>query len=185
MMKWKSAIAKPVLNAIGLGALATVLCLTLSNRAIAHGVSVTNRAISAIQVQAVYDTGEPMDKAQVTIYAPDNPQEPWMQGLSDDRGQFLFVPDLNETGTWTVKIRKAGHGSVITIPIGESGESETSGASTSDSTPTQQPIPIAQGTVSRNHGTNALQKAVMMASVFWGCTGTALFFSRSGSNAHS
>ena len=182
MMKWKSAIAKPIVNSIGLGALATLLCLTISSRAIAHGVHVTNQAISAIQVQAVYDTGEPMDKAQVTVYAPDNPQEPWMQGLSDDRGQFLFVPDFNETGTWTVKIRKAGHGSVITIPIGES---QTSGVSTNDSTPIHQSIPIAQGTVSGNHALNALQKIVMMVSVFWGCTGTALFFSRSRSNAHS
>ncbi|MDJ1179023.1 carboxypeptidase-like regulatory domain-containing protein [Roseofilum sp. BLCC_M91] len=166
-MRWKLLIP-----------LGIVSLLAFSEKAIAHGVQIQHHQIPAVQIQATYDSGEPMDNAQVTIYAPDDPATPWMQGISDPQGEFIFVPEPGQTGTWTVRIRKAGHGQIFHIP-------DPSGSSNSEKS---QPA-IASATLG---GYTSMQKGLMIASVIWGFVGTALFFSRSNprsnrskSNAHS
>jgi len=123
-----------------------------------HGARIEYRPTSAVEIQAVYDSGEPMAEAPVMVYAPEDPETAWLTGTTDSEGRFAFVPQGD--GTWTVSVREAGHGDIINIPVGDTEESETvlAVASPTDYTP--------------------LQKAVMAASVIWGCAGTALYFSR-------
>ncbi|HIK46726.1 MAG TPA: carboxypeptidase regulatory-like domain-containing protein, partial [Leptolyngbyaceae cyanobacterium M65_K2018_010] len=58
--------------------------------AIAHGVSLQQQTVSSVEVQARYNSGEPMQEAQVTVYAPADPKRPWLQGTTDAAGRFLF-----------------------------------------------------------------------------------------------
>jgi len=191
-MRWK------ILIPLGIASLSIAEGFALPEKAIAHGVNIQHHEISAIQIQASYDSGEPMDNAQVTIYAPDDPATPWMQGVANDQGEFIFVPESGQTGTWTVRFRKAGHGQIVHIPNpdssshqGSTGETvhphvSSNGESTGESSSAEPSQPaIASANL---EGYTSMQKGLMIASVIWGCVGTALFFSRthrSKSNARS
>lgn len=137
--------------------------LSVQERAIAHGAKAEYQLTSAVEIKALYDSGFPMKKAQVTVYAPDNPTQPWKEGLTDEEGSFTFTPDVKKTGYWEVKVRQAGHGALITIPL------ESKNVLTEKSTALTQ----------NKAELSPLQKGVMIASVIWGCIGTALFFQRS------
>lgn len=130
--------------------------------AIAHGVVMQYQATQQIAVQATYDTGEPLANAQVVIYAPDS-DTPWQTGKTNEKGQFAFTPEANKAGNWQVKVRLAGHGEVLNVPIQ---------AANSDSAPADQ---RSLATASATTGYTPLQKGVMAVSVIWGCIGTALF----------
>lgn len=127
--------------------------------AIAHGASVQHKIIQTVEIKASYDSGEPMANAQITVYAPDDPTKPWLQGTADELGRFIFTPDA--VGSWEVKVRQAGHGEIVSISIGDVGET------------------------SRLSTVNPLQKMAMTVAVIWGFVGTALFFLRDNKNAHS
>jgi nickel transport protein len=147
-----------------------LVAIALPQRAIAHGASIDYRETSAIEIQAVYDSGEPLASAQVSVFAPDDPAEPWLTGMTDDQGRFTFTPDRAIAGSWDVQVRQAGHGDIVSIPL-----DSASGSSTLVSTGFQS-----------SNAISPLQKLVMAASVVWGCVGTALFFSsRSKNHAHS
>jgi nickel transport protein len=98
-----------------------------------------------------------MAEAAVVIYAPTNPDTPWLKGKTDSQGKFSFTPDSTQEGTWQVKVRQAGHGDIINIPLGKS---------------------VAAAQISTDSGYTPLQKFLMSASTLWGFIGTALFFSR-------
>jgi nickel transport protein len=125
----------------------------------------------AIRVQAKYDSGDPMKEAQVTVYAPNNPAEAWQTGKTDEQGYYVFVPNSEIRGNWEVKIRKAGHGDIASIPVEEA---NTTTASTSTSSNSSQ-LKLAQVRGS-SAGYTPLQRTVMGIVVVWGCVGTALFF---------
>lgn len=129
--------------------------------AIAHGVIIQHQATTAIEITASFDNGEPMRQAQVLVYTPDDPAEPWLKGTTDDRGQFTFTPTADQPGNWEVTVRQAGHGDVAIIPVGEDAIA-AAGDNTAVSTAELSP----------------LQQGIMMGSVIWGFVGTALFFSR-------
>ncbi|NJL00635.1 MAG: carboxypeptidase regulatory-like domain-containing protein [Spirulinaceae cyanobacterium RM2_2_10] len=160
----------------------------------AHGSNVQFRTTEAIEIQAQFDSGTPMSEAQVTVYAPDDPATPWLQGITDERGHFTFTPDPARAGNWEVKVRQAGHGDIISVPVGELASEtviaqthaadSTSAATTAeptDSTPAattaEQPALIARADWSGSAYT-PLQKWLMAASGLWGFIGTALFFTR-------
>ncbi|MEN9223378.1 MAG: carboxypeptidase-like regulatory domain-containing protein [Thermostichus sp. HHBFW_bins_43] len=149
---------------LGLGLLG--LSLLMPARALAHGVEASFRAIPTFQIEARYDSGEPMGSAQVTVFAPTDPTTPWQEGQTDAAGQFLLQPDPELPGLWQVRIRQAGHGVLLNVPVGADA---TTAAGISSSSPPFGP----------------LQRGVMAACVIWGCLGTALFFStpRPGSKA--
>lgn len=179
-----------VLSLVALGVVAT------AGQSIAHGTTIEYRTTQALEVQATYDSGEPMANAQVVVYAPDDPSEAWLTGVTDERGQFLFSPDPSMTGNWDVQIRQAGHGDIVSIPVGESDAIATSEGSTPDrsSESSAQTSSEESGTdvallSSPSGSTSALsplQKVIMAASVVWGLFGTAMFFAaRSKKNAHS
>lgn len=129
----------------------------------AHGMEASFRAIPTFQIEARYDSGEPMGGAQVTVFAPTDPTTPWQEGQTDKAGQFLLQPDPELPGLWQVRIRQAGHGVLLNVPVGSEAES-TSAAG------------VAAG--SHNSSLGLLQRGFMAACVIWGCLGTALFFSR-------
>lgn len=127
--------------------------------ALAHGANI-EVSQGQIQIQATYDGGDPMANAQVLVYSPENLEEPWTEGTTDDNGQFSFAPDLGQPGAWEVTVRQAGHGDIVTIPVGESASAAGAGAGPA----------LA--------GLSPTQQWVTIGSVIWGFVGTALFFSR-------
>ena len=142
-MKWKLVLP-----------LALLLVLGVTMTASAHGAKIEYTISVAIEIRAAYDTGEPMSGGQVTVYAPDDLSTPWLTGVCDGEGRFLFTPDPAKPGTWDVQVRQAGHGDMIHIPIGED---------------------VA---MSGTTGHTSFQVILMGACVVWGFVGTALFFSR-------
>lgn len=138
--------------------------LTLPGKAIAHGANIEYRKTSAIAIQAKYDDGKPMAKAQVVVYAPSDRATPWLKGITDEAGNFSFVPDLNpkNVGDWDIKVRQSGHGDITSIPLGDGKLANT-----------------PQTQLASASGYSSSQKLVMAAAVGWGFVGTALFFARS------
>lgn len=136
-------------------------------RAIAHSVEMQYQTTQAITVQAKYDTGQPFVNAQVSVYAP-NSDTVWQTGMTDQKGQFTFAPDVTKPGTWQVKARSAGHGSILNIPVKPPSPTATAA-------PQPQSVEPSSATTSKA-GYTSLQKGVMVASVIWGLVGTALFF---------
>jgi len=142
-MKWRFILPLVLLLVFGLTAVA-----------FAHGAKIEYTINVAVEIRAAYDTGEPMAGGQVTVYAPDDPATPWMEGACDEDGHFTFTPDPSKPGVWDVQVRQAGHGDMVHIPIGE----DMAMTGTTGHTP--------------------LQIVLMGACVVWGFVGTALFFSR-------
>jgi len=140
--------------------LALLLLPATATAARAHGTTIAHRQATAIEIRATYDNGEPMRDAQVVVYAPDDPSEPWLRGSTDERGRFVFVPEAEQTGEWDVKVRQSGHGDIVSIPV-EPGDGSA----------------IARGNWSGG-GYSPLQKVAIGAVGVWGFVGTALFFAR-------
>jgi nickel transport protein len=144
--KWRNIIA--IIGFLALG-------LAIPTEAHAHGVNIEYTSDVEIEIIAKYDTGEPMAGAQVVVYAPDDPTNPWLTGVCDDEGRFSFTPDASKPGIWDVQVRLAGHGGIIHIPIStDTAAKDGSG------------------------GYGHLQIVVMAVCVVWGSIGTALYFSR-------
>jgi nickel transport protein len=135
--------------------------LTWSVKVLAHGAHITYKETPGIEITALYDQGDPMSNAQVVIYAPADPATAWLKGETDAEGRFTFVPDFNQSGNWDVKVRKAGHGALISIPLEANSPTETT---TIDNSP--------------QSDYTVMQKMLMSISGVWGFIGTALFFSR-------
>ena len=91
----------------------------------------------------------------VMVYAPDDVSTPWLTGVCDDEGCFSFTPDVSIPGIWDVKVRLAGHGGMVHIPVGE--------------------VTATSGGIG---GYSYLQIALMIVCVIWGSIGTALYFRR-------
>jgi len=143
-MKWKLIIPFILL---------LVLCLPAT--AYAHGAKIDYTVNMAIDIVASYDNGDPMGGAQVVVYAPDDPSNPWLTGICDDEGRFSFTPDISKPGTWTIQVRQSGHGDIVHIPIGE-----------------------ATAATGSTGGYTVLQIILMAVCGIWGFIGTALYFSR-------
>lgn len=132
--------------------------LGLTNKAEAHGSQIEYQSQQTIVITAKFDDGTLMKNAQVVIYAPQDPTTPWTTGITDQNGQFMFIPDLQQHGNWDVKVRQAGHGNIISIPLNQNN------------------INYAQVNTPNNNQYTPLQKIIMGVSVIWGLIGTTLFF---------
>ncbi|MGG6240170.1 carboxypeptidase regulatory-like domain-containing protein [Nodosilinea sp. AN01ver1] len=155
---------------------AWLLSLALASGAapvLAHGVTVEHRQVSSVELEARFETGEPMANAQVLIYAPGNPTEVWQDGTTDDQGRFSFAPDTSQPGTWEVMVRQAGHGVLTTIPVAAS----TSGGEPA-ATPATEAEAGANSLISPSTTLSPVQRGITIGSVIWGFIGTALFFAR-------
>lgn len=155
-MKFKIPTLLKLLTIIVLLAVAGLILIMLPLTAAAHGVEISSSAVSGVEITALYDSGQPMSGAQVSIFTPDDPLEPWLTGLCDEQGKFFFVPDYSRPGLWEVMVRQAGHGDLIRIEVTGSEE-------------------IIAG---REGGLTTLQKVIISLTVLWGAVGTALYFSR-------
>jgi nickel transport protein len=149
----------------------TLLCLSLpwlgwSAPVLAHGTDIESKKVEAVQIEARYEGGQPMQEAQVTVYSPENPAEPWKQGVTDQQGNYTFVPDPQQAGSWEVKVRQAGHGDIITVNVGE----ETSST---------QKSALAFSWLEKDGEYTTTQKVLLGVAGIWGFFGTALFFARS------
>ncbi|MEM8863448.1 MAG: carboxypeptidase-like regulatory domain-containing protein [Chloroflexota bacterium] len=119
--------------------------------ATAHGTAITYTIQSTVLINANFDTGEPMSEAQISVFAPDDPENAWLQGVADENGEFTFVPDPELSGTYDVRIRSAGHGEILAVPV--------------------------NGAANSVAGNSTIQQLIMAAAVIWGFVGTALYFS--------
>ena len=154
----------------------------------AHGSKITYTQTSAIAIEARFEDGTPMVNAQAIVYSPQDPATPWLTGITDESGQFNFVPDSRLSGNWAVKIRQSGHGDIVSIPVVEgrivSGlEDEPNIISETkeplDSTEAQVPLDISETrVVSSKQDFTPWQKLMMTVTSVWGFIGTAFFFSR-------
>ena len=82
----------------------------------AHGVT-GKTGTGGIVVSAMYDTGEAMDYAKVTILAPDANLK-FQSGRTDRNGRFCFFPDVS--GNWKVVVDdEMGHRLEVTVPVDE------------------------------------------------------------------
>ena len=153
--------------------------LVMATPVFAHGAKLEYQPLNGIEIQARYDSGEPMKAAQVNIYAPDNPNEPWQTGTTDDEGRFVFTPDPSRPGNWEVMVRQAGHGDILVVPVtAESAEATASAPGTPNQAETG-----AEGSPAVLANRETIPSAgvplwVSMAAMVWGFVGTALFFAR-------
>lgn len=169
-----------------LGILCFGLTVKSAPRTLAHGVEASFQSVEAISIVAHFDSGKPFSNGQVVVYAPNDPQNPYLQGVTDENGKFVFQPDRTITGSWTVRVRGAGHGTIINIPIEATtattdniqeieatinNNNETSDNSASENN-------SQNSTMSIVSSPNPSQKILMAVSGVWGFVGTALFFSR-------
>lgn len=142
-----------------------MLVMSWSAKATAHGAKINYETTQAIKIDAAFDNGEPMSNAQVTVYSPQDPSTPWLQGTTDENGSFVFAPDRSQSGEWAVQVRQAGHGDLITISMGED-------KSSTENTEDSQVMNIQ----STNGSFTPMQIVVMSVAVIWGFVGTALYF---------
>jgi nickel transport protein len=56
--------------------------------ALAHGVEFKYEANLSYLITGSFVDGSPLSEAQVSIYAPDDPKNPWVTGTSDEQGQY-------------------------------------------------------------------------------------------------
>jgi len=121
----------------------------------AHGAHLKYTSETTYTIVAFYDNGEVMSEAQVEVFSPDDQAIPSVVGVTNQKGEYIFTPDPEKIGTWDIQIRKAGHGAIIPIEVGD-------GSATTATT-----------------GYSLVQMSIMIASVVWGLIGTALYFKRS------
>jgi nickel transport protein len=101
-----------------------VLLLSLAlvgfpSQAWAHQVETDYMLGSQLQFQSRFSTGEPFAGARVTIYAPNQPDQPWQTLTTDSQGQFSFLPDRTIVGNWEVRIEDEdqSHADYWTVPV--------------------------------------------------------------------
>ncbi len=140
---------------------ATLNALLWPTTAMAHGVSLQYKPQQVIQVTARYDTGEPMARATVQVFAPNQPEQAVLQTSTNDQGEFQFIPD--QAGYWQVQVRHGGHGGSLTIPV----TFEAAPTAVVEATVPQPPVSLSQYT--------PLQISIMVLAVLWGAIGTACF----------
>ncbi len=178
---------KPPMNSrlwrLLLTAVLTCSGVAIAPQVLAHGAVIDYTIGQAISISAAYDSGTPMSEAQVAVFAPSDPSNPWMTGTTDADGRFTFMPDPSIPGNWEVQVRQAGHGDIISIPFGETGASTELPSqplveTASDVSTTVEPATSEPSVSSATGSLSAAQRWIMIACVVWGFVGTALFFAR-------
>lgn len=132
------------------------LLLLINSTAYAHGTKISCDEKKVYSIKATFDDGTELKNAQVIIFSPKDPKNPWGKGVTDDTGNYEFVPDTSIEGKWTIQIRQAGHGGVINIDTTTKGNSS----------------------ISNGNNMSTSTKIIVVISVVWGFIGTALFFLR-------
>jgi nickel transport protein len=91
-------------------------------KAFAHAVETDYRLVSdALEIQAIFSTGEFFHDADIVVYSPDDPTQPWLEGLTDQDGKFLFHPEESMFGEWAIEIGEGNHWDRLEIPVNDYG----------------------------------------------------------------
>ncbi len=90
-------------------------------KVLAHAVETNYQLSSQLELQTVYSSGEPLQQAEVIVYAPNDPSKPWLVGKTDEQGKFSFLPDSSIPGDWSVEIHQEGHEDYLTVPVTNQG----------------------------------------------------------------
>ncbi|MEO1590599.1 MAG: carboxypeptidase-like regulatory domain-containing protein [Cyanobacteria bacterium J06632_22] len=101
--------------------LALMALVATGSQALAHSVQTDYLLSNQLQLQTRFSNGQPLKGAKVSVYAPNNPTQPWMQGVTDANGRFAFEPDRTLVGDWEVTIMQQGHGDILTVPVDAEG----------------------------------------------------------------
>lgn len=137
--------------------LSTLLFLAacLSGTALfAHGVKMLVLT-KGTGIEARYSDSSPLSDSEVTVFSPSNDKEPYLKGITDKNGRFMFFPDVK--GKWTISIDDGmGHMGKKTVNISDSFEA----------------------LITDNGTFSTMQLAVMALCVIWGLAGTALYFKK-------
>ncbi|MEM6501799.1 MAG: hypothetical protein AAF685_08170 [Cyanobacteria bacterium P01_C01_bin.89] len=113
---------------LSLGLAATVSLLSLGvaqNAAHAHAITTDYRLlperINTLEIQSTFSEVESFPNAPVVVYSPENPDQPWMTGTTDENGKFAFQPEPGVTGIWSIEIGEDSHWDQLYIPVGGDG----------------------------------------------------------------
>ncbi len=102
--------------------LALLGVLAIPVQALAHSVETNYLKIDEmLELETVFSSGEPLRSANVKIYAPGKPDQPWLEGTTDENGKFAFEPDKSIPGEWEVFIKERGHADILTVPVTKQG----------------------------------------------------------------
>ncbi len=168
--------------------IATLSGLAIALPALGHGTALDYTVGPAVAVSALYDTGEPMVDAQVSVFSPDDVTTPWITGTTDSQGRFIFMPDPAITGNWEVQVRQAGHGEIVVIPVAAQppatespAPSSSSEAATENPEAASAPVDLSSSVMPmssqpRSSQLSPVQRWVMIGAIIWGFVGTAFFF---------
>lgn len=100
------------------GIILAVLCFLVPKTAFTHGVLLSYESNGdQVEVLCRYDDGQLLSGANVTVFAPDDPTTPWLQGKTNQDGVFTFTPDKSRPGEWVIRARLDGHGGLARIPV--------------------------------------------------------------------
>lgn len=105
-----------------------VLSGLLPTEVLAHGVIIDIALQSpTVIVKSSYSLSQPLKGANVTVYSPSAMEIPWLTGITDNNGNFAFVPDSE--GDWVFDVDdQKGHRERVTIAVaGEFFLSEAAG----------------------------------------------------------
>ena len=113
----------------GLAAIASLVGLAMiPSVAHAHAITTDYRLLfeqpdqpSQLEIQSSFSEIEAFPNAPVLVYSPENPDEPWMIGRTDENGKFTFEPEPGVTGIWSVEIGEDSHWDQLYIPVGDRG----------------------------------------------------------------
>jgi len=104
--------------------LAPLVLLTIvgfAPRSLAHMVESNYILTDQLEFTSNFSTGEPFQNAPVKVYAPNNPDQPWLETTTDVEGKFAFKPDPKIPGNWEVQIGEGGHFDSYTVPVAATG----------------------------------------------------------------
>ncbi len=93
----------------------------LSPRSLAHMVESNYILTDQLEFTSTFSTGEPFASAPVKVYAPNDPDKPWLEAKTDANGKFAFKPDPKIPGNWEVQIGQGGHFDSYTVPVAAQG----------------------------------------------------------------
>ncbi|WP_448560829.1 carboxypeptidase regulatory-like domain-containing protein [Trichothermofontia sp.] len=101
--------------------LVLVTIVGLAPRSLAHMVESNYILTDQLEFTSTFSTGEAFADAPVKVYAPNDPEKPWLETKTDANGKFAFKPDPTLPGNWEVQIGEGGHFDSYIVPVASQG----------------------------------------------------------------
>ncbi|MEM1366831.1 MAG: hypothetical protein AAGG02_02215 [Cyanobacteria bacterium P01_H01_bin.15] len=84
----------------------------------AHSLETNFRRLEGtLETESVFSNGEVFPNAPVTVYSPEDPNTPFLEGRTDENGKFVFEPDPAIEGEWSVEIGEDSHWDALSVPV--------------------------------------------------------------------